>query len=154
MIKGIYVPMKKSLDTMALFSEKLGEDIKKLTLPPPIFETMQCEVVDYNEEEKKLTAKMPVLKQWLNPYGTMQGGMIDAAIDNAVGPLSLLLAPMNMTRSIESKFLKPIVPELEYIYVKAKLVEKEKRRLTFKVKIENNLGEIYAQATVINYIIV
>jgi acyl-coenzyme A thioesterase PaaI-like protein len=143
----------KESKMMDIFTKFLKKYNHKLNLPPAIFDVMQCEVIDYNEELKTLKVKMPVLKQWLNPYGTMQGGMIDAAMDNAVGPLSLLVAPMNMTRSIESKFLKPIVPELEYIYVIAKLIEKEKRRLTFKVKIEDSLGIVYARAMVVNYII-
>ena len=90
--------MDKQKDSVAIniFSKFLKHDSKNLKMPPPIFVAMQCEVLEYNEEEKTLTTKMPVLEQWLNPYGTMQGGMIDAAMDNAVGPLSLLVAPMNI----------------------------------------------------------
>ena len=88
---------KKAIDVIELFGNVLGEKINAFTLPPPSFEIMQCEIIEYSQEEKSLITKLPVLEQWLNPYGAMQGGMIDAAIDNAVGPLSMLIAPPNMT---------------------------------------------------------
>lgn len=134
--------------TMELF-----KDNSNLTLPAPIFETMQCEIIEYIEEDKKLVMKIPVLKEWLSPYGTMQGGMISSAMDNAVGALSLLVAPLNVTRSMESKFLKPIFSKLDYMYVQAKLIEKEKRHLFFTAQIEDDKGIVYAKATIKNYII-
>ena len=88
---------KKPINVIELFQEILGDKIDDFLLPPPSFTVMQCEIIAYDEKHKSLIIKLPVLEQWLNPYGTMQGGMIDAAIDNAVGPLSLLIAPLNMT---------------------------------------------------------
>ena len=63
----------------------------------------------------------------------MQGGMTMAAIDNAVGPLSMLVAPLNVTRNVESKPLKPISMELEYIFVKATLTERKINDLFLKL---------------------
>jgi acyl-coenzyme A thioesterase PaaI-like protein len=139
------------IDVVALFTDKLGDTIDNFKVPPPIFEIMQCEIIDYDEEDKSLTIKLPVLEQWQNPFGTMQGGMIDAAIDNAVGPLSLLVAPVNVTRTINTKILKPIVMELGYIYIKAKLIEEKKRRLTFEASIEDKDGVVYAISTLVNF---
>jgi len=99
---------KKPINIITLFTKVLGEKITEFTLPPPSFEIMQCEIIDFNEVKKSLITKLPVLEQWQNPYGTMQGGMIDAAIDNAVGPLSMLVASANMTRTIETKLIKAI----------------------------------------------
>ncbi|RUM70737.1 MAG: PaaI family thioesterase, partial [Sulfurovum sp.] len=117
------------------------------------FEIMQCEVIDFNEEEKSLITKLPVLEQWKNPYGTMQGGMIDAAIDNGVGPLSMLVASANMTRTIETKLIKAITMKVGFIYVKAKLVEQKKRRLTFEVDVVDEGGVVYASSRVVNFIL-
>ena len=144
---------KKPIDLYKVVYDVLGKKMDDFTLPPPSFTVMQCEIIEYNEKNKSLITKIPVLKQWLNAYGTMQGGMIDTAIDNAVGPLSLLIAPLNMTRSIESKFIKAITLDVKYIYVKAQLVEQKKRRLTFDVRVENAEAVVYARSKIVNYII-
>jgi len=144
---------KKPINIINLFTKVLGEKITEFTLPPPSFDIMQCEIIDFNEIEKSLITKLPVLEQWQNPYGTMQGGMIDAAIDNAVGPLSMLVASANMTRTIETKLIKAITIEVGFIYVKAKLVEQKKRRLTFEVEVVDEAGVVYASSRVVNFIL-
>ena len=144
---------KKPIDIVKLFKKVLGDKISDFTLPPPSFEVMKCEIIEFDEVEKSLITKLPILHQWLNPFNTMQGGMIDAAIDNAVGPLSMLVAAPNMTRSIETKLLKAITMDVEYIYVKAKLVEQKKRRLTFEVEVVDSHGTLYAQSKIVNFIL-
>jgi len=144
---------KKVIDIIELFSTVLGEKIKKFDLPPPSFTVMKGEIIAYDKEKKTLLSKMPVLRDWLNPYGTMQGGMINAAIDNAVGPLSLLVAPLNMTRTMETKYIKAITMELECIYVQAILVEEKKKRLTFEVAVMDEYENIYTTAKVVNWIV-
>ena len=144
---------EKAIDVIELFSDALGDQINDFTLPPPSFEIMECEFIDYNAEEKSLMIRLPVLEKWQNPFGTMQGGMIDAAIDNAVGPLSLLVAPMNMTRTIETKILKAITMDVETIYVKAKLIEEKKRRLIFEAKVVDDDGLVYATSKLVNFIL-
>jgi len=144
---------KKPIDVIELFQKVLGAKIDNFTLPPPSFTVMQCEIIEYDKENKTLITKLPVLEQWSNPYGTMQVGMIDAAIDNAVGPLSMLIAPPNMTRSIETKLIKAITMDLKYIYVKAQLIEEKKRRLTFEVSVSDKSHEVYATSKVVNFII-
>ena len=144
---------KKVIDIIELFSTVLGEKVKKFDLPPPSFTVMKAEIIAYDKEKKILLSKMPVLRDWLNPYGTMQGGMINAAIDNAVGPLSLLVAPLNMTRTMETKYIKAITMELECIYVQAILVEEKKKRLTFEVAVMDEYENIYTTAKVVNWIV-
>jgi len=144
---------KKPINIITLFTKVLGEKITEFTLPPPSFEIMQCEIIDFNEVKKSLITKLPVLEQWQNPYGTMQGGMIDAAIDNAVGPLSMLVASANMTRTIETKLIKAITMEVGFLYVKAKFVEQKKRRLTFEVDVVDEGGVMFATSRVVNFIL-
>ena len=144
---------KKSIDIIELYSTVLGEKVKEFDLPPPSFTVMKGEIIAYDKEKKTLLSKMPVLRDWLNPYGTMQGGMINAAIDNAVGPLSLLVAPLNMTRTMETKYIKAITMELECIYVQAILVEEKKKRLTFEVAVMDEYENIYTTAKVVNWIV-
>lgn len=145
--------MSKIIDIIELFDKVLGDKIEQFDLPPPCFTVMRGEVIEFDDVKKSLTIKMPVLRSWLNPYATMQGGMVTAAIDNAVGPLSLLIAPMNMTRSMESKFIKPITMDMEYIYVTAFLSEQKRNRLIFNVTVQDKFEKIYARAKVINWII-
>ena len=144
---------KKTIDILTLFKEVLGERIDDFKLPPPSFELMRCEIVEYCNKEQSLTIRVPVLEDWQNPFGTMQGGLIVGAIDNAVGPLSMLVAGANMTRSIETKYLKSITMDIGMVYVKAKLVEKKKRRLTFNVTVEDAWGEVYTKAMVVNFVL-
>jgi acyl-coenzyme A thioesterase PaaI-like protein len=144
---------KKTIDVLSLFKEVLGERINDFKLPPPSFELMRCEIVDYNIQEQSLTIKVPVLEDWQNPFGTMQGGLIVGAIDNAVGPLSMLLAGANMTRSIETKYLKAITMDVQQVFVTAKLLEQKKRRLLFDVEVKDALGVLYTQAKVVNFVI-
>jgi acyl-coenzyme A thioesterase PaaI-like protein len=53
---------------------------------------MRAKVVGYVEGES-MTVRFPFDVRFTNPMGVMQGGMIAAAIDNALGPLSYLVAP-------------------------------------------------------------
>jgi len=144
---------KKAIDIYPLFKKVLGDKVDDFTLPPPSFEVMQCEIIEYDESQQSIIMRLPVLAQWSNTYGTMQGGMIDAAIDNAVGPLSLLIAEPNMTRSIETKFIKAITMDVEILYVYVRLIERKKRRLTFESTVEDVSGEVYSRAKVVNFIL-
>jgi len=144
---------KKPIDVRILFKEVLGEKINNFKLPPPSFELMKCEIIKYDTQEQSLTIRVPVLEDWQNPFGTMQGGLIVGAIDNAVGPLSMLVAGANMTRSVETKYLKAITIDVGMLYVKAQLLEQKKRRLTFDVTVEDEKGEVYTRAKVINFVL-
>ena len=141
------------IDVPTLFKEVLGERINDFKLPPPSFELMRCEIIEYDKEQNSLTIRVPVLEDWQNPFGTMQGGLVVGAIDNAVGPLSMLIAGENMTRSIETKYLKAITVDVGMLYIKAKLLEQKKRRLAFEVSVEDEKGEVYTQAKVVNFIL-
>jgi acyl-coenzyme A thioesterase PaaI-like protein len=145
--------MKNKIDATVLYQKMQLESEAALVLPPPSFTIMQSEIIEYNEGERSLTVKIPVLEDWLNPYQTMQGGFINAAIDNAVGPLSLLVAPVNMTRTMETKFLKSIPLDAGYIYVHASLDERRKKRLTFDVTVEDDKGDVFSQAKVVNFVL-
>lgn len=144
---------EKALDIVGLFSKILGEKVQEFDLPPPSFTVMQAEIIAFDEVGKTLLSKMPVLKAWLNPYGTMQGGFINAAIDNAVGPLSMLVAPLNFTRTMETKYIKGIGMDVGYIYVKATLVEEKRKRLTFEVEVTDKEGMVYSKAKVVNWVV-
>ncbi len=145
--------MKDIIKVEALYQKMQDKSTTPLVLPPSSFTMMHCEMIAYDEKEMSLVVQIPLSPLWLNPYGTMQGGLIEAAIDNTVGPLSLLVAPMNMTRSIETKFIKAVTLESEHIYVHAKLIEHRKKRLTFEVSVQDKDGEIFTKSKVVNFIL-
>ena len=74
-----------------------GKQLDQYLIPPPVFIEMQGEIIAFNLEKQTLEARYPVQKRYQNPYRAMQGGMIGAAVDNTLGPLSLLVAPPNVT---------------------------------------------------------
>ena len=147
------IVLEKKSDVEKLYKKMQEGNKQSLILPPPSFSMMQGEIIDYQEVEKSIVVKIPVLEKWVNPYNTMQGGLIEAAIDNAVGPLSLLSAPVNITRSIETKFIKAVSLDTKYIYVHANLREQRKKRLTFEVSVQDCDGEVFTKSKVINFII-
>lgn len=141
------------LNITKLFNDTLGDKVDEYLLPPPSYELMKCEALEFDSKKKSLVVKVAILKEFLNPYGTFQGGLILGAIDNAVGPLSMMIAPPNVTRDITSKLLKPITMDLEYIYVTVTLFEEKKRRLIFDAVVRDKDETIYAKARLTNWII-
>ena len=125
---------------MKLLKQQHGENLDGFIFPPPVFEVMQGEFLAYDPEQFVLDVKFPVLENWLNPYGIMQGGMVAAAIDNTIGPLSALIAPANVTRHMELKYSRAANPDTEYIYVMAQLVERNGRWLAFKAEAKDPQG--------------
>jgi acyl-coenzyme A thioesterase PaaI-like protein len=130
-------------------SDRLGE----YTFPPPVFAAMQAEFLDYDPEQAMLSVRFPVLENWLNPYGMMQGGMIAAAIDNTIGPLSALVASANVTRHMELKYSQAVTPEAEVITVTARLVERDGRWLTFKAEARDPRGRRLVRAKAVHWIL-
>ena len=114
---------------------QIGMTIDQYLIPPPVFKAFKGEFLDFDIENKTLSARFPVLEDYLNPYGALQGGIIAALVDNTVGPLSMLVAPPNVTRRLEVKYSKPIKPELEYITIKSRLVERDDPNLTFNSRV-------------------
>jgi len=89
---------------MGILRDRLGDRVAEYAFPPPVFALMKGEFVELDLDAGLLSARFPVLESYLNPYGSMQGGMIAAAVDNTLGPLSVLVAPPNVTRRLEVKY--------------------------------------------------
>ncbi|PLY11714.1 MAG: PaaI family thioesterase [Desulfuromonas sp.] len=136
-----------------LIEATLGEDKEKFLLPPPVYETISAEVVEVDAEQGVLWLRFPMLRRYLNPYGTMQGGMIAAAIDNTIGPLSMLVAPPNVTRSMELEYFKPVPGSLSHVLVCAKLTERHKRRLVFEASVQSPNGDELATARAVHLVV-
>ena len=116
----------------------------QMVLPPPVFTEMRGEIIELDFEAKSLTAKFPVERRFANPMGYMQGGMIVAAMDNAIGPLSFVIAPPSVTAQFNTSYLRPILPTDDNIIVIAQLTERTKRQLYFTATVYNTEDKVLA----------
>ena len=117
-----------------------------IEIPPKIFIEMEAEVVDY-ENKKSLTIKMPIKEKYKNPLGFMQGGMIAAAIDNTVGPLSFLVAPPSVTTTMNITYIRPVPVSDEFVFVKATIIDQTKKTIYTRAEVFNKDSKLKATAT-------
>ena len=135
----------QELSISEILKDSLGDKHKDFLIPPPIFELMRGEFLVIDVEARRIKTRFPILAEYQNPYRTMQGGMVAAAVDNTLGPLSMLVAPPNVTRRLEMKYSLPITIDLEYIIVEGVLLERDGRRLTFSAEVRDQEGKLLAR---------
>ncbi len=145
--------LDNSISIMEAIRERLGDRRDEFELPPPVFTYMQGSFLEYDEDNKVLTNRFPVLKEYLNPYGAMQGGVVAAAVDNTFGPLSMLVASPSVTRKLELKYSSPITTDLEHITVKATFIGRDDRWLRFKAEVRDPQGKLLARAKSLYWIV-
>jgi acyl-coenzyme A thioesterase PaaI-like protein len=138
---------------MDIIRDRLGDRLDDFLIPPPVFGTMQGEFLAFDLDAGSLTTRFPVLEEYLNPYGAMQGGMVAAAVDNTFGPLSLLVAPPNVTRRLEMKYSRPVTTDLESITVTARFQGRQGKQLTFSAEVRDPQGVLLARARAIHWIV-
>ena len=138
---------------MEAIQERLGARLEEFAIPPPVFCTMGGEFLAFDAGAGVLEARFPVMEAYLNPYGAMQGGMVAAAVDNTLGPLSMLVAPPNVTRRLQMKYSQQVTPDLGYITVKARLLEREGRWLAFSAEVRDPEGVLLARAQARHWIV-
>ncbi len=138
---------------MEIIQERLGDRFDDYLIPPPVFIAMQGEFKEFDLDSGTLTTHFPVLDQFRNPYGSMQGGMLAAAVDNTIGPLSMLVSPPNVTRRLEMKYSRPVTSDLEYIAVQGRLVGRKGSQLTFSAEVRDPQGVFLARAKATHWII-
>lgn len=130
------------------FLEQLVElaQFANLQIPPPVFTEMGGEILAFDPLAKSLTVRFPVQARYQNPMGYMQGGMIAAAVDNVIGPLSFMIAPPSVTKTLTMTYLRPIPATLNEIIVQAWLVSAEGRELLFTAEVRRGEGSVLATA--------
>jgi uncharacterized protein (TIGR00369 family) len=146
-------PTELSEQILTLLQKRHRNMLDPNNFPPPVFITMRGEFLDYDPGQAILSVRFPVLESWLNPYGMMQGGMVAAAIDNTIGPLSALIAPANVTRHMEVKYSRAITTMMGTITVVAQLVERKSRWLTFRAEVKDPEEQHLAQAKAKHWIL-
>lgn len=118
-----------------------------LELPPKVFVDMDGEFIDF-VDGKSLTARFPNKERYMNPFGFMQGGIIVAAIDNTVAPLSYVLGTPNITQEINAIFKRPIKMNQPFIDVVASIVEKTSSHIILQAEVRNEQGKLAAKGIV------
>ena len=137
---------------IAILRGKFGEKLDNYLIPPPVFTSMEGEFLAFDQAEGWLRARFPIKQEYLNPYKVMQGGMIAAAIDNTLGPLRILMAPPNLTRTLEIKYSAPVPLDLGNIIVTAQLIAREGNELRFKVEVRSDGGKLLTRASARHWI--
>lgn len=132
---------------------RLGERVKEYLIPPPIFEFMQGEFIEFDPQGGRLVTRFPIRGAYLNPYGIVQGGMVTAAVDNTLGPLSMLVAPPNVTRRLEMKFSRPACMDLKYMQVIGHLVQLDPPWLHLQAEVRDPAGRLLAKARATHWIV-
>jgi acyl-coenzyme A thioesterase PaaI-like protein len=140
-------------DIMAVMQARYGKRLQDFLVPPPVFLEMQGEFLEFDLENATLTVRFPVLEKFLNPYRTLQGGMLAAAVDNTLGPLSMAVAPPNVTRTLEMKYSKPVTVDMGYIIVTGKLEQRSEPRLFFTAVVRSQAGEKLATCKALHWVI-
>jgi acyl-coenzyme A thioesterase PaaI-like protein len=138
---------------LKIIQQRLGDSADEYLIPPPVFVTMQGEFLAFDLDAGVLTTRFPVLEEYLNPYKAMQGGIVAAAVDNTLGPLSMLVAPPNVTRRLQMKYSQPVTPDLETITVTGKLLERDGRWLTFSADVRDQDNGLLARARAVHWIV-
>ena len=133
--------------------EKYSGIADSILLPPPIFLEMGGEILEYDETNSTIMIKFPLKYNYANPFNKMQGGVIAAAIDNTFGPLSMLAAPLNYTRTMEVKYKKQIDVNDDFIIVEAIVTGQKTKRLFLEAKVYDQLGCVMATANATNWIV-
>ena len=142
-----------SSSLLELLKSRLGDKFENYQIPPPVFVDMQGEFVHFDATESCLVTCFPVLERYCNPYGTMQGGMLAAAIDNTLGPLSMLVAPPNVTRSLEITYNRSVSPAMGHITIEAQFVEADEKKLYFTARVRDLEGSLLARARATHWIV-
>jgi len=132
---------------------RYGSSLDSFRLPPPSFTSMQGEILGFDEQAGTLSARFPILESQLNPYGMLQGGFLAAAVDNTFGPLSMLVAPPNVTRRMELTYSRPATLDLGFIVVNARLAGRSERQLELSADILDSQGRRLARARAMHWIV-
>jgi uncharacterized protein (TIGR00369 family) len=133
--------------------KRYGQAAQRFRIPPPVFISLQGKFIKFDAQESVLVARFPVLEAYLNPYGSLQGGIISALIDNTLGPLSFMVAEPNVTRRLAVTYNRPISLDHKYVIVSGRLVRRDEPRLEFRAHVRDPMGSLMARARASHFIL-
>ena len=127
--------------------EPYGGISVELPAPPPCFINMKARLTEY-KTGTSLSVAFPVLETYLNPGGSMQGGIITAAFDNVFGPLCAIASgtPSSAMVDINTSYHRPVFPGDE-LTVTARVKAKGKRIIHMEGEAYNKDKKLVASAS-------
>ncbi len=123
---------------------QLAPSNTNMELPPKVFVDMRGEFIEF-VEGISLTARFPNMERYMNPFGYMQGGIIVAAMDNTISPLSYVSAPPNITKEINTKYKRPVKASDQFIDVVATVAKKTTSNIILHAEVLNEKGKLAAK---------
>ena len=138
---------------VSAFQVKFGDGANLEDFIPPVFWEMKGEILEYDPDSQTLTARFPAETRYHNPYRVMQGGILAAAIDNTLGPLSVLVAPPNVTREMTVKYKKAVTQEFQYVIVRGWVESFAPPYLLLAARAESEDGQLFARASARHFIL-
>ncbi len=117
---------------------------RKLQWPPPCFIDFDGEVLALDLEAKTLRVRFPNQERLHNPAGLIQGGNLVTMMDNTIGPLSYVVAPPSTTTQFNTTFLRPALPEYDYVEVFGKVTHQTKNQIFLEATVYAPTGKIIA----------
>lgn len=114
--------------------------------PPPCYILMKGRVIAYTSDTE-LVVKFPVVHEYLNPGGSMQGGIITAAFDNVFGPLCLRASgtPMSAMVNIDTSYHRPAF-EGDELTITARVKAKGRKIINMEAEARNRDNKLVATA--------
>lgn len=115
-------------------------------LPPNSSKTLRSEFLDY-EPRKRLFTSFYIEKQFSNPQGTVQGGIIGACFDDTFGPLGVATArgPI-LTIDLHVQYIRPI-PVEETFFIRTQVISVSRTNIYMQADAYNHKGKLLAQAS-------
>jgi len=126
---------------------------KDLAFPPNCFLHMEGRFVEWNFDENTLTARFPCKEEFYNPRKFMQGGFVVAALDNVLGPLSYLTGSPSVTTQLNTSFVRPVTPTLEYVEVKAVIHDKTTTKVYSSAEARSPTGKLLTSVQATSHIV-
>jgi uncharacterized protein (TIGR00369 family) len=116
--------------------------------PPPVAELLGFRLIEIDPDQGTIETAFTATEQFLNPAGTVQGGMLAAMLDDTLGPA--LVATLGdgewaPTTDLHVQFLRPAAPG--EIRGHGRVVRRGKDVAFLAGELRDGAGELVATAT-------
>ncbi|MFA9389777.1 MAG: PaaI family thioesterase [Prolixibacteraceae bacterium] len=137
--KESLLEMEKALHTVEV------PDGMPYQLPPNSFAMLKGEFLNY-QNRKRLVTKFWIDKNFSNPQGTVQGGIIAACFDDTFGPLGILTSRKAvLSIDMNLQYIRPM-PLEQSIYIVTTIISLSKSTVYMQAEAFNEKGKLLAQA--------
>lgn len=124
------------MDSLESKKEILLSEIQK----SEFIKYLDLEFVEMTEE--CVVGRIPYTSKFLNPYGTMHGGLLYSLADTVAGSLACLAGQMCTTVDGHLSYLSPAA-NTQYVYCKAVRIKNGRQMVYVRVEIYGDDGKIF-----------